>query len=218
MPKPMTARLWVSGVLIILMQPLLAVAPGALAAGVAPAGVGTSPPSTAKAFPDFGFLPADAKNPYKGALFQLSQDYPKQLPSASKVPAFFGKLPVKPFSADFKTWRDYMMAVRSYCFEGNINPNGTLNQDVDWRVEKNGVRKWYHIPWQHYGPNGREGIHGLTKEAPVMPKQLAASQTYGEGQTYAVGFFNGLGGYTIGRVWANPLNPNAAVTTRQSTS
>jgi len=34
--------------------------------------------------------------------------------------------------------------------------------------------------WQHYGPNGREGIHGLTKEAPVqMRADRLDSDSYG---------------------------------------
>ena len=116
-------------------------------------------------FPDFGFLAPPSQ--YSGEPFRLSQDYPKEKPDGKKLPAFFAKLP-KSFTTDFTGWREYMMAIRDYCFEGNL--------DVDWRVEKNNVRKWYHIPWQHYGPSGRESIHGLTKEAPVAPGQLAASQ------------------------------------------
>jgi hypothetical protein len=93
-----------------------------------------------------------------------------------------------------------MMKVRDYCFEGNT--------DVDFRVEHNNKRAWYHMPWQDYGPSGREGIHGLTKEAQVQKQQLASSQTYVNGQTYAVGFFNDLAGYTIGQVWADHMNPD----------
>ena len=158
-------------------------------------------------FPDFGFLAPSSQ--YSGEPFRLSQDYPKQKPDGKKLPAFFTKLP-KGFSADFTTWREYMMAIRDYCFEGNL--------EVDWRVEKNKVRKWYHMPWQHYGATGREGIHGLTKEAPVAPGQLAVGQgrpspteNY---QTYAVGFFNDFGGYTIGQVWKNHFAPNAGATTK----
>lgn len=163
------------------------------------------PPSQAP-FPDFGFM-AEAGQ-YTGPIFKLSQDYPSQAPDPTKLPAFFTKLPAT-FTNDFSTWRDYMMAVRDYCFEGNL--------DIDWRVEKNPVRKWYHIPWQHYGQAGREGIHGLTKEAPVKPNQLAIGQgqpTPGDFyQTYAVGFFNDFGGYGIGQVWADHTNPNLDATT-----
>jgi hypothetical protein len=153
-------------------------------------------------FPDFGFLPPPGK--YTGPVFVLSQDYPRQAPS-KVLPAFFKKLPARPFSSDFNAWRDYMMAVRDYCFEGNTN--------IDFRVENNKVRKWFHMPWQHYGPSGREGVHGLTKEAQVQPQQLAPTQTYKGGQTYAVGFFNDVAGYIIGKVWANHKDPDPGVTT-----
>src|SRR5438045_3996711 len=114
---------------------------------------------------------------YSGPLFVLSQDYPAQMPN--DLPAFL--------TTDFKgDWKNYMLRVRDYCFEGNT--------DVDFRVEHNNKRHWFHIPWQDYGPQGREGIHGLTKEASVQVQQLASSQTYSGGQTYAVGFFNDYAG------------------------
>ena len=69
---------------------------------------------------------------------------------------------------------------------------------------------WFHVPWQHYGPTGREGVHGLTKEAPVEPQQLAISQTFTDGQVYAVGLYNPFGGYTIGKVWADKQHPDAS--------
>jgi hypothetical protein len=146
-----------------------------------------------KSFPDFGYLPLP--DHYAGRVFRLSQAYPKQPPPANQLPAFF--------RTDFEAhWKEYMMQVRAYCFEGNV--------EADWRVEDNHGRSWYHVPWQHYGPNGREGIHGMTKEAPVQPKQLAVTQTYKGGQTYAVGFFNEFGGYTLGRVWEKHDEPNLA--------
>jgi hypothetical protein len=169
-----------------------AAATAAPAAQVAPAAA----PGPRTPFPDFGFLPPPSQ--YKGAVFKLSQDYPAAQPPASAMPPFM--------NVDFqKDWRNYMMQVRSYCFEGNV--------ENDWRVENNRVRKWYHVPWQHYGPTGREGIHGLTKEAPVQVKQLAPTQTTTGHQTYAVGIFNEFGGYTLGRVWANHDDPDPGVTT-----
>ena len=145
-------------------------------------------------FPDYGFLdPA-----YSGPVFKLSQDFPKTLPAGPK-PAFF--------QTDFrKDWKKYMLQVRDYCFEGNTN--------VDFRVENNSVRRWYHMPWQHWDPNGqgREGIHGLTKEAPVKPRQLAPTQTIDSSGAWAVGFYNDIGGYTIGQVWKDHYNPDASIT------
>ena len=149
-------------------------------------------------FPDFGFKPSDEE--YTGKLFTLSQDYPKQLPT--ELPAFFKQLP-KDFSNDFESWREYMTAVKDYCLEGNLQKNWTENP----------VRGWYHMPWQHYGPMGREAINGLTKEAQIQKGQLAASQTT-TGQTYAVGVYNDFGGYTIGQVWQDPQNPDPSHTAK----
>src|SRR5690606_15579638 len=119
-------------------------------------------------------------------------------PPPSAIPAFS--------QTDFRQdWRTYTTQVRDYCLEGNV--------ETDWRVQDNTVRRWYHVPWQHYGPNGREGVHGLTKEAPVSPKQLAPTQIYAVGQTYAVGIFNEFGGYTIGQVWADHDDPDPSKTT-----
>ncbi|HEY0660119.1 MAG TPA: hypothetical protein VGD21_02165 [Lysobacter sp.] len=154
--------------------------------------------ASAGTFPDFGYQPPSSQ--YSGPLFQLSQDYPTTLPTGT--PGFFTQLP-QPLSNDFENWRPYVDAVKAYCLEGNA--------ENDWVVQKNSVRPWYHMPWQHYGPLGREGIHGLTKEAQIQPKQLAASQTT-TGQTYAVGIYNDIGAYTIGQVWQNPQDPNPAFT------
>ncbi len=189
---------------ILIMFPLLILAStrlGPVEPALASTFQGTVVPSTAP-FPDFGYLPAPSS--YTGPVFKLSQGYPKVMPKGA-LPAFFKKLPAKPFSNDFEKggWRQYMMAVRDYCFEGNTG--------VDFRVENNQLRKWYHMPWQHYGPSGREGVHGLTKEAQVLVGQLGTTQNT-SGQTYAVGFFNDRAGYAIGRVWANHSDPNPGYT------
>ncbi len=147
-------------------------------------------------YPDFGFLPPPTE--YKGRVFTLSQKYPKKEPSVSERPEFL--------KIDFKTnWREYLLAARDYCFKDNVQ-GGDVANDFDAALRSNPT--WFHVPWQHYTPSGREGVHGLTKEAPVQPQQLAISQTYTGGQFYAVGLYNVFGGYTIGKVWADKEHPN----------
>ncbi len=155
-------------------------------------------PASQPRFPDFGFLPAG----YAGRVFKLSQDYPKAAPDPTKLPAFFGSEPAENYVEGYLRagWKDYMKALRTYCFEGNI--------EADWRVEENPVRRWYHIPWQHYGSIGREGIRGMTKEAEVKKFQLAPDQTYVDGQTYAVAYYNDFAGATIGKVWNDHDHPD----------
>lgn len=147
-------------------------------------------------YPDFGFLPPPAQ--YDGRVFTLSQKYPTAEPDVSLRPDFL--------KIDFKKeWRAYLLAAQDYCFKDNVK-GGDVASDFDAALREKPT--WFHVPWQHYGPNGREGVHGLTKEAPVQPQQLALSQTYKGGQMYAVGLYNVFGGYTIGRVWADKEHPN----------
>lgn len=159
-------------------------------------GLASTPPQ--KPFSSFEFEPP--KDEFTGPLFELSQDYPTQMPPESEVPEFYG--------IDFHTdWRTYMLEVRDYCFEGNT--------EVDWRGQENKVRPWYHMPWQDYGPKGREGIHGLTREASIKRFQLAKTQKYSKGGAYAVGMYNSFGGYTIGQVWKDHDHPNREFAAKQ---
>lgn len=158
----------------------------------------SKPIAASPRFPDFGFLPPPQM--YEGRVFRLSQDYPQQL--TAKVP----EVATRQFADVVKNWRQYMLDVRAYCFAGNIHGGDV---EDDWRLDKPTPNPWYHMPWQHYGRFGREGIHGLTKEAHVRPQQLAIAQSFANGTTYAVGFYNAFGGYAIGRVWRDgkPIEP-----------
>lgn len=147
-------------------------------------------------YPDFGFLPPPTE--YKGRVFTLSQRYPKAEPHAAQRPDFL--------TIDFREhWREYLLAAQDYCFEDNVQ-GGDVANDFDAALRAQPT--WFHVPWQHATPNGREGVHGLTKEAPVQRQQLAISQTYTGGQMYAVGLYNVFGGYTIGKVWADKEHPD----------
>jgi hypothetical protein len=147
-------------------------------------------------FPDFGYMAGPGE--YHGRVFKLRQDFPKEKPALDeRVKAIL--------AIDFHTdWTKYLLAVRDYIYEGNIERDGYAN---DFYLEDNRVRGWYHVPWQHSGPNGREGVHGLTKEGPVNPHVLGPTQG-SQWQTYAVGFYNPQGGWAIGRVWNDPQNPD----------
>jgi hypothetical protein len=154
-------------------------------------------------YPDFRFAPAGIQRP----LFRLSQTYPQQVPAHGDVPAFFQpELSESAWRKYYQAnWRDYLIAVRDYCFEGNV--------ESDWRVEENSIRSWYHMPWQHWDRLGREGLRGLTKEASIKPKQLAVTQTTG-GQAYAIAFYNANAAYLIGQIWKDPDNPDLEALTR----
>jgi hypothetical protein len=117
-------------------------------------------------YPDFGFLPPPHQ--YEGRVFKLSQNYPQQEPAAMTIP----EIATRDFEEVKKNWKQYMLDVRLYCFQGNV---GAANVEDDWRVAHENPH-WFHMPWQRFGPTGREGIHGMTKEAPVQPRQLASTR------------------------------------------
>jgi hypothetical protein len=138
----------------------------------------------------------DAHDPppanWTGKVFKLSQAYPTTLPNKDA-----------PWEAlSFRTQpEDYIRSVFKYALEGNI--------EVDWNVQSNQVRKWYHAPWLHAGNNGREFVRGMTHERSSRPRELHPQQT-STFQNWAVGAYNPRGGYTIGRVWNAIGGPNVS--------
>jgi hypothetical protein len=98
----------------------------------------------------------------------------------------------------------YLKAVLDYCLEGN-----TANNFAD--VSQNPVRKWYHAPWLHVdsanGGDGREFIHGLTKERTSAVGDLGPAQI-NRHDNWAVGFYNARGGFTLGQVWKDSAHPD----------
>lgn len=145
-------------------------------------------------FPDFGYMapPGTGEGQYTGPVFVLADQYPKTLPALDRGAQKILKM-------DFKADAiNYAVAVRDYIFEGNIR-GGDVERDFDLHL--NSVdRQWYHAPWQHWGQLGREGYHGLTREGPLSPLVLDSTQS-NSSYAYAVGFYNGPGGFTLGKVW-----------------
>lgn len=136
---------------------------------------------------------------WTGNVFRLAQDYPTSIPTDQQ-----------PWLAFDPTTQpqQYLEAVLAYFYEGNIQPTveGSFNPAA------NKVRGWYNAPWQDYGLNGREPIHGLTRERVNLPGELAPTQT-SPWNNYAVGFYNAPGGYTIGQIWLDHGKPNPAAAT-----
>ena len=139
----------------------------------------------------------DAHDPppagWTGQVFKLRQDYPQTLPPTGSRPWTSISFKTKP--------NDYMKAVLAYALEGN--------KEADFVVQNNTVRGWYHAPWMHAGPAGREFMRGLTRERSSRPGELHANQT-GTFENWAVSVYNPRGGYTLGRVWEAPESPNPA--------
>ncbi len=193
-PLNLKANAWLTLALLALCGPLLVGGCGGASDSL---GDLTTAPSQAP-FSNYEFKPPEDE--YKGPLFELSQDYPTQMPPQSAMPGFF--------KTDFRQdWRTFMDEARTYCFEGNTK--------IEWRGQENAVRPWFHMPWQDWGRTGREGIHGLTLEASIRPGQLVDKQAYSKGATYAVGLYNEFGAYTIGKVWEKHDEPDPAYAATQ---
>lgn len=150
-------------------------------------GIGCCSTSFAQ-FPDARDLPPSGWN---GPVFKLQQDYPQSLPAT-------GKQPWRQF--DFRTQpNEYLLAVLNYALEGN--------KEADFVTQNNSIRAWYHAPWMHTGPAGREFIRGLTRERSSRPRELHANQS-GTWENWAVSVYNPRGGYTLGRVWRDENAPD----------
>jgi hypothetical protein len=130
---------------------------------------------------------------WTGPKFAMSKNYPSTKPTE----------PGQPWrQLNFRTQSEqYIKAVLDYALEGNV--------EAGWVVQNNAVRKWYHAPGLARGSNGREFIHGMTRERTSNAGDLHANQTTPV-DNWAVGFYNPIGGYTLGRVWANPTNPDVS--------
>lgn len=143
----------------------------------------------------FGKYPDARDRPiagWTGPVFQLSQDYPASLPPLENYP--WKRYDPKRQPAE------YVRAVLAYAVEGN--------ESVDWVVQKNKLRNWYHAPWMHWGRNGREFVHGMTHERVALAGELSPLQTK-PAQNWAVSVYNERGAYAIGSLWVDPDKPKA---------
>ena len=126
---------------------------------------------------------------WTGQKFALSNAYPATLPTDT--------LPWK--TINFRTQpAQYIEALRQYMIAGDIETRG---QGLD-------AAKWFHVPGLLNRNSGREFIRGMTRERPSRIGELGSGQTL-QVSNWAVGFYNSIGAYTIGKVWADPLRPDA---------
>ena len=149
-------------------------------------------------FPDYLDQAAGwAPEGWTGPTFKLAQDYPESLPPAERYPW----LAVKVTNGTIGDPDAYIRAVKQYVLEGNIVP------DKVFVVQENKLRKWYHLPWMHWGPTGREFVHGLTHEIDSPPGYLDTKHQTHMAATWAVSLINDRGAWSIGRVWCDPQRP-----------
>ncbi|KAG8916776.1 hypothetical protein FRC00_014405, partial [Tulasnella sp. 408] len=141
---------------------------------------------------------------WSGPVWKIKNDYPQPF-TASAASGYDGlPLPDVPVEApwtqiDFtQNPLEYAMLVKEYCWEGN--------RPVDFVVQENTVRPWFHAPWMHASANGREPLKGLTFERSIPQYEFASTQTSAL-QNWAIGFYNAPGASVFGGVWANPSLP-----------
>jgi hypothetical protein len=143
-------------------------------------------------------------NGWQGPIFELSQDYPRVSPAPEEY-----RWEKINFTTDA---RGYLAEVLRYVYEGNI--------EVDWVVQKNPTRRWFHAPWMHAAEikpdkdqqrcrdeKGREFIHGLTRERSTSLAELNFNNDPDRKdcanviENWAVSVFNAPGGFVIRQVW-----------------
>jgi hypothetical protein len=133
---------------------------------------------------------------WSGHVFKLAQNYPQAAPQDQQPWLAF----------DPRTQpMQYIEAVRDYFYEGNVR----ADVETSFEPSLDTKRGWFNAPWQDYGFNGREPVHGLTRERTSLPKELDPNQTL-MWNNYAVGFYNTPGATTLGRVWTNHGAPDSS--------
>ncbi|KZT29614.1 hypothetical protein NEOLEDRAFT_1127329 [Neolentinus lepideus HHB14362 ss-1] len=126
---------------------------------------------------------------YRGLAWQIRNDYPA---TASKGDAPWADI-------DFKKHPErFCDVIKRYCMEGN--------KEVDFNVQNNKKRNWYHAAWLHYAENGREPLHGLTFERPVSTGELSANQKRPL-QAWTCGYYNELAATVFSRIWKDGSSP-----------
>ncbi len=128
---------------------------------------------------------------YTGPVFQLSYDYPVQLPPPLTDPPWIRALGGKPISADNAL--AYVSAVKDYI----SSDMRTLMLDYPhWNAQQ---RKWYNLPWLF---SLRDPIHGTYVGTHQDPTVFPLSNMKKKLMTdYVLVYYNDVAGYTLGQLW-----------------
>lgn len=94
---------------------------------------------------------------------------------------------------------NYLDALKQYILLGM--------DTVDFVAQKNTQRGWYHVPMMTTSPTSRrEPYRGTTKERPLFASSHNWIVAGNQLDSFALGYYNLLGSYTIGEVFRDP-NP-----------
>jgi len=150
--------------------------------------------------------------------FQLAQGYPLGVPVLKTVggqvqvdhwdppvPATLANAPWLAFDFHNPAQRaGYLDALKAYLLEGM--------PEVDFVAQKNTKRPWFHVPFMTAKLGARrEPYRGVTRERALRPCEhswiidgVPCSNPASRLQAVAIGYYNWLGGYTIGQVFKDP--------------
>lgn len=160
-------------------------------------------------YPDW-IVPTAHKPGEGDSSFQLAQGYWLGVPRIEKQGdklVITGYDPPSPVSGGPEApWLDvsytaapgaYLEAMKNYMLDGMIG--------VDFVAQKNPKRGWYHVPMM----TGREPYRGLTAERRLQAAEHPTWLSSGSLGSFAIGFYNRIGGYAVGQVF-HDKNPAAA--------
>jgi hypothetical protein len=95
----------------------------------------------------------------------------------------------------------YLEALKNYFLDGMDAPG------VDFVAQRNTRRSWYHVPMMTVDDFARrEPYHGLTRERSLRPNEHKWIKNSASPwpRSFAIGYYNWIGGYTIGQVFRDP--------------
>jgi hypothetical protein len=149
--------------------------------------------------------------------FQLAQSYPLGNPVFATGPDGIPRVDHwTPLAADVDApWRayanlsdatqrsNYLAALKTYVLQGMSDPG--IDFDATKNNQRLGARRWFHVPMMTAaGDRRREPYHGVTSERGLRAGEQVHWLTAGPNlKAVAIGYYNLLGGYTIGQVFNN---------------
>ena len=155
----------------------------------------------------FGFEIADKASGATTKLpkFALQGNYSKMVVKANDRPWRGMNL------TDAKESLKFAFMMQKYVYEGMANQD-PKNVNKNFIAQKNPVRDWCHMPWMHVGANGREAIHGMTKERDLKVGIMPLYSKATPGTDWGIGYYNAAGCQTIGKIFGSydPENPKSA--------
>jgi hypothetical protein len=99
------------------------------------------------------------------------------------------------------------LILQKYFYDSMANQD-SRNPDRNFIAENNRQRYWCHMPWMQVGPQGRESIHGLTKELDLKPSPtMDLFKTAVKGTDWGVAYYNYPGCKTILNAFGSVTQP-----------